>query len=466
MASTGDHLWIRPTTAKEEYFEVGHQKGVTQVYYCLDLMCLKPLDDELVRSALTHLYKKVPLLRLCLRQREGQLWLREMARCDIDFKSLGHEAQKDVEDELMSYTYNTAEGPMWCVRFLRDVPSETSSLQDPDFSHKYTLLLGIHHSLGDGFTNLKICGFMHSLLDDVAAGRPVDDDEQLGEHLGDEFARQLYEDERRRLTEDPELLKECKEELLGITTNRPLLLDILPEPRNEDVRTCSVEKHFDADVTSSFRKKCKAEGVTVHSGLVGAISVAFVKILEGVREVPDEFELLSGHDVNLRRYYTGDTSNILGVHLPTFGFKMSFRVSKDPLRNFWPSVKAFHEKFKSALNSRSPVRNVALRMMMRSKSENFDDYFKDSGVPDCYFTVSNVGDVTSMVPGDGDCVRVIKLATMSSLRNMTNFMCFYVKSYKGRLHVNLGFSTRFLDYAMANRILDLMSTAISAACQA
>ncbi|XP_042212985.1 LOW QUALITY PROTEIN: uncharacterized protein LOC121860035, partial [Homarus americanus] len=205
--------------------------------------------------------------------------------------------------------YNTAEGPLWRVRLLTKATANTYRSQDPTFCHNYALLFGIHHALADGFTNIRICNMLHTILEDVMAGRTVDDEQQLGEHVDDTQVLGTFEQETRKLMEDPKLLAKAKEQLHEDVC--PLLHKFFPAQENTDIKTSYVNTYFNEEMTRSFLHKCKAEGVSLHCGLTGVINVAIIELLESFCELPHEINFRAGHDVNIRRYYTGDTSRTL-----------------------------------------------------------------------------------------------------------------------------------------------------------
>ncbi|KAK8746568.1 hypothetical protein OTU49_017080 [Cherax quadricarinatus] len=455
--SSSEVQWLRPVTLTEELMELGHRNRLYLTCYTLHLASCQPLHHDLVYSGLTHLFRKVEVLRVCLGQRDGQLWLRQMNGCNLDFKIVEQRKTEEVEEELTHYIYNTSEGPMWCVRLLALPPTPSSTDLDSIFSHNYALMLGIHHSLADGFTNINICNLVHTILDDMVAGRPVNDEQQVGKLVGDEQTQKLYEEQRQKLLGDPELKERVRKEFQDGADTRPLFLDAFPVSGRTDVKTCFVNIQFDKNLTYSFRRKCKEEGVTLHSGLVGIINATLINLLNDHCEVPHEINFRAGHDINLRRYYEGDTTGIYGNHIPTFGFKTSFKTSETLMSNFWPTVKEFHKKLHSHLIERRPLQVVVLKLMEKSKSEILDGYFTSHGTPDSYYTVSNMGDVTPLFTGEGDCVKVVKLTRLSSIRCMNNFICFYAHSLNGRLDLTMGFSNRFLDHKFAKGFMDMMS---------
>ena len=362
--------------------------------------------------------------------------------------------EEEEEEQLMHRTFNTYEGPMWCVRFL---PAARG--------HGGVLLLGIHHITADGFTNIKICNLLHTILDDLTAERHIDDEEQLGDHVGDEEALLLYERERQRLLQNSDLYKRRKEELMTVTKARPPLLSVLSFPRANGAKTGSAKLVFDEPTTQAFRKKCKGEGVSLHSGLTGVVNVALLRMLEAVPDAPPEYNFVCSHDIGLRRYYEGDTSRILGTHLPIFSHKMSFITPKDVIHKFWPYVLEFHGRLHADLKDKAPLQTVALRLMEQSKEDNFKQCFSKTADPEYSYAISNMGDLTLMLPGNGDFVQVTKLTRLSALRSLVALMCFFVHTFRGQLNINLAYSTHFMAHNTAHQILNHMHQTITNLCQ-
>ncbi|KAK4320388.1 hypothetical protein Pmani_008739 [Petrolisthes manimaculis] len=341
-------MWLRPAGDKEEYFEVGHQLGFFQTNYNLSMCSTKPLDRTLLTKVLTHLFWKVPVLRVCLGRRKGQLWLKKMSGCILDLKVLNEGELEKERDRLLTCTFNTDEGPMWCMSVVPEQPQQSSHhhCQPQESSHHhcqpqqsshyhYNLLFGTHHTIADGFTNIRICHMLHEILNDVLTGRTVDDKEQLDQHLDDHLSKQLYEEKK---------------------------------------------------------------------------------------------------------------------------------VSKDFVDTFWPHVKSFHQDLHHKLRTGGPMQAVALRLMHKSKTENYAEYFRASGSPNYYYAISNLGDVTSLMPGEGEVVKVKSLNRVSSIRANATIMCFFVQTYKGICSISLVYSSRYMDQHIATKLLHQMKTILTQVC--
>ncbi|KAK3869851.1 hypothetical protein Pcinc_024855 [Petrolisthes cinctipes] len=486
-------MWLRPAGDKEEYFEVGHQLGFFQTNYNLSICSTKPLDHTLFTKVLTHLFWKVPVLRVCLGRRQGQLWLKKMRGCILDLKVLNEGELEKERERLMSHTFNTDEGPLWCMSVVvPEQPQESHHHYQPQESHHhyqpqeshhhyqpqeshhhyqpqeshhhYQLLFGTHHTIADGFTNIRICHMLHEILNDILTGRTVDDKEQLGQHLDDHLAKQLYEEKNIKLLQDPELLSKCREKFLEATITHPHLLDLLPSPRDDCGRSHYVKQDLDENLTKAFMNKCKCEGVSFHSGFTGVVNAAIIKILEDAGKGQLQYNFVASHDLSMRRYYPRNLSQVLGTHLPLFGFLLPFKVSKDFVDTFWPHIKSFHQDLHHELLTGGPMQAVALRLMQKSKSENYAEYFRTSGSPNYYYAISNLGDVTSLMPGEGEVVKVKGLNRVSTVRANATIMCFFIHTYKGICSISLVYSSRYMDHHIARKLLDQINTTFTEVC--
>lgn len=363
---------------------------------------------------------------------------------------------EEERDRLMTYTFNTVEGPMWCVRVVQE--------QTRGSRNHYLLMLGTHHTIADGFTNTRICHMLHKIIDDIVVGRPVDDKEQLGQHVDDQLAQQLYEEEKKKLLQEPEYLCKRRDQLLEATKTHPHLLDLIPSPREENGRSHYAILDLTENITKAFINKCKCEEVSFHSGLTGVVNVAIVRVLEDAGKGQPQYNFVATHDLSMRRYYPGDTSQVLGTHLPSFSFHFPFKVSKDFETTFWHRVKSFHQNFHSELRGKAPIQAVVLRLMQKSKSDNYAEWFRTSGSPNYYYAISNLGDVTSLVPGEGEVVQVEGLTRISTIRANSTIMCFFVHTYKGSCRISLVYSSRYMDHHVARKLLDLMKNTFSEVC--
>lgn len=466
MADDGSR-WLRKATDLERLFEIGHQMKVYLTHYTLDLASAEPLDEAFFRKALTHLYRKVPVLRVCLRERDSELWLLEMEKCIVDLQVAKDGILKEEQDKMTLHTYNSEEGPLWCVRVL-PVGRKSPSLEDinKEFLHNYALIFGIHHSISDGTTNVKICNLLCNIMNDLKGGLTIDDEEQLGDITGDAEAVKLYDEEIARLKENPELGMEIKRELDEGAKVRPLIRHICKIPSDVPVVTKSVTAIFNSEISDRFYRKAKSKGVSLHSALATLINLSFVKLLQEHGINQDEYNLRAGHDINIRRYYNSEKSaRALGIHGPLFGYRSAFWVPKDLVPVFWKTAKEFNTRFHADLSSRKVLTVSAYRMTNENTDQNFREMMKTDGEPNYYYTISNMGNLSGALFEEGQHMALKKLTRFSSLRNGSSFMCICVHTFRNQLNLTYAYSTRFLSRDFVERLAELFEMNLPLVCE-
>ncbi|XP_037792420.1 uncharacterized protein LOC119587794 [Penaeus monodon] len=502
--------WLRRASPVEEYFEEGHKKKLNIVNYTITFSSTSARLAEIMEEALTLLYRKVPVLRVCFGWRDDQLWLREMDECKVDFKVLKDDALDKHRAGIMQ-GFDTERGPLWRVALLaepdeaeldlhgqspgeahlplsglRNLESEAAepSIRDTrakldlvnltnsstrtrplnelprPFAHNYSVLFCIHHGIADGMTITRICGFLRAILDDILSGRSVDAAEQLGEHVAYDAAMALYAAEEQKLKDDPALLEKAMKEFAEGERMRPLLLDVLPRPQGGEATTGSISFRLNEDETKALVSCCKKVKVSLNSYFTSAINVALIDFLESLGVRRDAYEFRAGHDISLRRYYGGDTSRTLGVHLPTFGFRFVYRATANLYREFWASTRAFHKRFHDALLKGEPLRAVVLRQKDASQFDDIKGFYSDQGEPNYYYTISNLADVTEALSKEGDNVQITQMDRYVALRNKKCFMCFSIHTFRDQVTVNMLYSTHYFSEENAIRLADLVYTSI------
>ncbi|XP_064111466.1 uncharacterized protein LOC135218958 [Macrobrachium nipponense] len=452
MAADGSR-WLRKATDLERMFEIGHQMQVYLTHYTLDLASAEPLDEAFFRKALTHLYRKVPVLRVCLRERDSELWLLEMEKCIIDLQIAKDVLLKEELDKMTLHTYNSEEGGSCGV-------SESCLWEgNPRFD------MGYIHSIADGTTNVKICNLLCNIVNDLMGGLMIDDEEQLGDITGDAEVLKLYDEEVARLKENPELGAEIKRELDEGAKVRPLIRHICKVPSDVPVMTKSVTAIFSSEISDRFYRKAKLKGVSLHSALATLINLSFVKLLQEHGINQDEYNLRAGHDINIRRYYDSEKSaRALGVHGPQYGYRSSFWAPRDLVPVFWETAKEFNTRFHADISSRKVLTVSAYRMRNENTSQNFREMFRTDGEPNYYYTISNMGNLSGALFEGGQYVALKKLTRFSSLRNGNSFMCIYIHTFRNQLNLTYAYSSRFLSHDTVERLADLFEINLPLVC--
>ena len=107
----------------------------------------------------------------------------------------------------MNRQFNNSEGPLWCARLLQQdsCGGTTSPGLAAAFPHSRSLVLANHHGIADGTTNNRTVNMFLQILDDVIAGKPIDDTEQLGELASGEETEALLAAMKQELKNDENL---------------------------------------------------------------------------------------------------------------------------------------------------------------------------------------------------------------------------------------------------------------------
>nr|XP_053645218.1 uncharacterized protein LOC128697505 [Cherax quadricarinatus]XP_053645219.1 uncharacterized protein LOC128697505 [Cherax quadricarinatus] len=472
-----DGKWLREASKVEKIFEECHKRGILLIAYHVSLSTRVPLQEDQVRLALKHLYRKVPCLRVCFGEREGTLWFREATNNNVDFKVLPETEVNEVMACLKSYQYNSDTGPLWCTRLVADTSSgqceQTTSMVDnissghsgqasphiPDdnlvsFPHSYHLFLGFHHSIVDGFSAMKICGFTVTLLNDVITGKPINDD-QLGEFVSREETMELVLAKKALIEADPLLMKKLTDEA-NLRKDKELFFSrIYQIPEGIEVKSLILERQLDTTTTRKFLNKCRAERVTVHSAFTALADAALVELMAEKDAVQDTYNIYNYHSVNMRRYWKGDVSKSLGCHVSVIF--MNTHTPRNINEIFWDFARSVHQELQSKLKSGSALEEEAFDLLKSDSMDTFEaiaDSPSGLVLPD--YNTTNMGDVTALVTEGTDHIRVTRV--IRSISN-TVLACTHVfHTFRGRFLYLLDYSTRHLSTEIAesfcNKIFD------------
>merc|ERR1711915_447963 len=138
-------------------------------------------------------------------------------------------------------------------------------------------------------------------------------------------------------------------------------------------------RHDFTEVESSeFMAKCKANGVTVHTGFFTVTMVAMLELLRGAGLVtPDmSVDMGSGHSINGRRFIDTrgrDMNTMFGCAINLMTTR--FTVEKNARENIWKTAQEYHKVFKDGLENEQPICEV-LRMIEMSANA-----MKDGKIP-------------------------------------------------------------------------------------
>ena len=351
-------------------------------------------------------------------------------------------------EALLQYPFPTTEGPLWCARLLPVGAPSRCSRPDlaAEFPYSRTLLLANHHGIADGTTNLFVTNAFLRILDDVVANKHVDDEAQLGRLVAGEETKALLTAKMQELMKDEGHFQKLLKEEEETKREKKLIPCAYPMPNNPDFKSQIILRDLDKETTQSFIRKCKKEGVSVNSGLAAVFEVGLVDFVQDGGLKQDFYRIHEVHSVNLRRYWSCDTSGTLGVHMMTFA-----NVVSTPAKwrdNFWDYARSIHKNLGQALKNKDPLMHV-MSMMFGKKAENF---FLERPPPECDYGVGNMGNIDISIPTEGQQIRLTNLVRATSCWN--DPMYYMCHTLRGCFMYSLTFCNDILTQKNAEKLVD------------
>ncbi|CAL4067989.1 unnamed protein product [Meganyctiphanes norvegica] len=435
---SGTLVWQRPLWFMEEFWVAANKRGTRSTLAALRLDSCKPLQESHVCQALTHLYRKIPTLRLCIRQHGGQLWFAERSEIDVPLKVIFNKTREECLQKLYHQQYNLDIRPPWRTMLVCDPKGSTNS----KYPHRYHLLFNQHHAITDGITCNTIFAWFTILLNQVISGENIENSVQIGYHASaDQTLKQLkyIEDEIRidKNENDTKMKNNCNKD------NFPLLLQAFPGSKECIDTTHCIEKEINKETTSIFFRKCKENMVTVNSAVTYITGCAAVDLLASSGIKNDHYNLQLSHQIDLRRYWKGDISKALGDH--AFAYRYDINVPRKWESNFWNSIQGFNEDYKTKLENRDPLKQMLLNKRNIPMSVG-------NGPPLINFSISNCG----VMPLPQNCEHVI--LTQHTIHNpVHNFNlpgCLFFMTFKDKFMLSFPYSSHHFCKAAAEGFMN------------
>lgn len=454
-------LWLRPAIEMEIFCDCANRKGYFVTVYGLSLCSTSPVDDDMMKNALTHLFRKVPSLRTCFRKRENTLWACEMIHEQLDFQVTETKDLVTATEELFNYKFPTTEGPLWCARLLPSTSPFPSSQPDlipsSDFPHTRTLLLANHHGIADGTTNIFIAQSLLQILDDMITGKPVDDKVQMGNVASGEETKVILTAMVKRLREDKDRLQSIIEDINKSRKAEKLIPQTFPMPMDSNYRVEMVLQDLDKETTQKFFKRCKQEGVTVNSAMTAVINVSLVDFVREGGLEQDTYTIHELHGINMRRYWSGNTNGTLGCHmlLP----RVLFSTPAKWREGFWEYTRTIHDTIVRGLEEKDAFLSL-LEMVEGASPETI---FEKRPYSECDYAIGNIGNVDNRITTKMQNVQLCHLVRSVSCWNDPMYSFFH--TLNGCFAYSLVYCNDVLTREMASRFLDITFDNIRAVTQ-
>ncbi|XP_037799677.1 uncharacterized protein LOC119594693 [Penaeus monodon] len=442
--------WLWPVFREVEMFKAGHDIGCKHTGGRYRYNTVKPLNPEHVEQALRHYQRKIPNCRCFFKERDGKLWVCEDPNPDIDFEYLEGAESSAVIKQLTGEPFLADRPPTWKARLIpvaADAPCPIPEIKAA-FPYQYDLIMMPHHALIDGFTMAFITGKLVGLLNDVIAGRPVNDD-PLGVYLNNEDIVKIDEQIAKDFEKEPEKVEAMKQELLACDTT-PILCRAFPPPGGKPA-TDFVYRDVDQECLASFTAKCRANGVTFNSGIEAVINTAMIEMAREAGVEGESHYLSINLATDLRRYMKRRPLPILGLHVrPTVHrIETPFNVRD----NFWDYTKKLHQRLSVFLKSGEALQQNVVREMTLPQLPPVEHHAAGPK-PLRDYGLTNVGDLTAIIPGVGEHLQQTDLAMFSCTHYSGFPMLHQLYTFRGRSPYTLSYDTSCLAEDTAAELLD------------
>nr|XP_027215419.1 uncharacterized protein LOC113808268 [Penaeus vannamei] len=369
------------------------------------------------------------------------MWLREMPQEIIDFEFLpAGKSDEDLHTKLQCYDFQKMTGPLWCVK-LRPEPdcSPDGVFREgiEGYPHMYSMYWGINHAITDGTSNSTLCGFIVQLLDDVLAGKEINDEEQLGIYISDERTKQALREQEARVDSDAVLRSKLTKEYQSLFGRRSLVTTLFKDVGEEKARTLHMTRDLDLETSAAFIKRCHAEGITVNSAFTAIGNFAIVDLLAKAGLEQESYSIRSEHVVNARRYWKGDNTGYLGCHITpllTSVFETPRKFSAD----FWNYAKPIDEELRRKINGGTVLQMERIKSIV-PKTSDIDPTFEFE------FCLTNMGDLTKNVTEGGDHVQAVHALRTASLNNVPFIWANFLNTFRGRFTNTLVYNTLYVN---------------------
>ncbi|XP_063599862.1 uncharacterized protein LOC134776134 [Penaeus indicus] len=460
--------WLWEADASEAMFAVGHTYGCRLTLGCYTLNTLKPLRPEQVEKALGHLQRQTQALRAFMKIRNGKFWICESDQDEIRFKVL---EGGDVVQEMWRYT-NTPMGydqaPLWQAVFMPGNRSDARAAGRPShlkevreqFPHQSYLVMPVHHSFIGGPTMALIVQRLMELLNDVIAGRPVDDSRQIGELVPSTEIDAAKRRIRAEFERDPARLEAMKEELLACDSE-PILLKAFPRPGGVPA-SGHVFRDVSPTLLRKFTAKCKSEGVTFNSGLQAAINTALVETVAEAGLQQDAFSLSINLATDVRRYMSRNPLAVLGLHVrPTVHRVVTPARVRD---HFWHYCRALHGSLADLIRSGLALQQEVVREMTQPPVDPHQYCMTPPPVTRDY-GLASLGDLATLIKGHDEHLQLTDILMASSAHRFLFMMLHQIYTFRGHCPYSISYDTSYMTHDTASLIADKVLATIADVCK-
>lgn len=449
----GGEGWLWRANEETEFHNAADQFGTRIGLSVVTLNSAKPLYYDQVKQSFQIVQRKCRNLRIALQTRGNELWFRELIDADVDFKVLEEDTDViEAMEKSCKEGFHSTDKAHWRVRLIPRSLDTSCALQDVkvDFPYQYDYFIHSNHILLDGINLAIFIQMSHTILDNVINGKSYPDIEEYGDYTEKNGLEELEEKIEKMFHENPKYLAKLVSEMPS-PTKTLWLTKVYPRPEVEKPATKHISRMINSETLSKFKDKAKTAGITFNSAFVAMINAAFVDLMVEGDVLEKNYRLYVNHLINIRRYL-GKTDTIpLGAYqYPLSHFS---DVSVSVKENFWEYAGNYHRDLLSKLKSGTVLEQKVLKKLKRFSMSPME-FFQNPPPVVHDFSVSNVGDMTSFIPGIGKHVQVTDLQPYNVLHSLIHMQLHQIVTYRGHSRYTLSYDTSYMNDITANKVVD------------
>ena len=373
----------------------------------------------------------------------------------------------NVLEEYIATTYtqfNIDSGPLWNASLLpwspthssfvdnTFVPAQNSSNDDgipepPKHRHVCHIILGFHHGIVDGHSCVRLVRNLLQIINDLISGVKIDDSVQASSFISGEGSTKSANIIERRFLKSPEVLNMRK-----FYEQKCISSSVLEQVAKEtllygDLEIMPMAYCLDKKRTQKFIRRCKAEGVTVHSGFCTVINAAITRVVQNIGIAQPSYNLSAMHSVNTRKHHN-ENENAFGAETEMMSICINFPGTM--LGNFWECARTFHRHFKLKCKHSPLERDIVKKMTGICAFYIMQE--KETPPYLLSYSTSNMLDITDTLGFCGDNLQVEYIDWIVDCRLDPIVFSNFFQTLRGRLFHSLLYNRRLCDDATAQQL--------------
>ncbi|XP_068217825.1 uncharacterized protein [Palaemon carinicauda] len=442
--------WLFPASkdVEEIYYAHKHSSGLTGV--CLRFNTKEPLRAEHMERALDVWQRKVPSYSCCIQKRGAQLWICQDPNLVVDFEVRDQRDRQTLIDRFCSEPKQSEDTPLWKARLLQlpsDTPCAVPEIQR-DFPYQYDLIVSLNHCFQDAFTSGFGFQKLTEVLNEVIAGRPIDD-QPSSICVSDKDIQTLNAKIIRHFEENPDKLEEEKKETIACN-NTPILFKAFPPPGGENYSR-TITHNINQQTLKKFYAYCKNAGVTFGSGFEAIINTALVEMIRDAGVEDESHRINVNLAFDMRRYMKKYELPVVGLFRRhhTHGVQTSANVRN----NFWPYTQRLHEKLSGMIKSGEVMQQHLVRQIAMPQTP-FDEYYKGNPPLLRDYCLSNMGDLTKLVPGEGVHAQLTNTSIFNGMIKSSYMLINHIYTYRGISPYSLSYNRNCFSDDNAGQLME------------